>query len=57
MTSEKRTDRLDAELKEEEVATAELQSNVAENKKAVEGLKESLENLEAATRKVEKEKS
>ena len=55
MTPEERMDKLDAELKEEEVAMEELQSNVAESKQAVEELKESLENLEEVTRKVEEE--
>jgi uncharacterized coiled-coil protein SlyX len=56
MTSEERADKLDAELKDQEVAMEKLQSNVAESKQAVEELKESLENLEDVTRKVEKEK-
>jgi uncharacterized coiled-coil protein SlyX len=55
MTPEERMDKLDAELKGEEVAMEELQSNVAESKQAVEELKESLENLEEVTRKVEEE--
>jgi DNA-binding transcriptional regulator PaaX len=55
MTPEQMTDKLDAELKDQEVAMVKLRSNVAENKEASQDLKESLENLEAVTEKLEKE--
>jgi phage shock protein A len=55
MTPEQKTDKLDSELKDQEVAMVKLRSNVAENKEASEDLKKSLENLEAVTEKLEKE--
>ena len=56
MTPEQNTDKLDAKLSEEGIALAKLQSNLAENKKASQELKESLENLEAVTKKIEEDK-
>ena len=56
MTPEQNTDKLDAKLDEEGIALAKLRSNLAENKEASQELKESLENLEAVTKKVEEDK-
>ena len=56
MTPEERTKKLDAEMKREGVEMAKLQSNLAENKEASQELKESLENLEAVTKKIEEDK-
>jgi hypothetical protein len=56
MTPEQKADKLDAELKDQEVAIAQLQSKVAENKEASEELNKSLEKLDDVTEKVEGEK-
>jgi predicted nucleic acid-binding Zn-ribbon protein len=56
MAPEQNMDRLDAKLSEEGIALAKLKSNLAENKQASEELKESLENLETVTKKIEENK-
>jgi septal ring factor EnvC (AmiA/AmiB activator) len=56
MTPEQKADKLDAELKDQEVAMAQLQSKVGENKEASEELNKSLQKLDAVTEKVEGEK-
>jgi hypothetical protein len=43
-------------MKGEGVEMAKLQSNLAENKEASRELKESLENLETVTKKIEEDK-
>jgi hypothetical protein len=56
MAPKQNMDRLDAKLSEEGIALAKLKSNLAENKQASEELKESLENLETVTKKIEENK-
>jgi hypothetical protein len=53
---EQNTDTLDSKLSEEGIALAKLKGNLAENKKASQELKESLENLEAVTKKIEEDR-
>ena len=55
MTPKKRTEKLDAELKDQADEMVKLQGNVAENKEATEELKKSLDDLDTATQKTEKE--
>ena len=57
MTPGQGTDKLDADLKAQDVAMVKLQSTVAENKEAGEGLKKALERLEGGTQKVKEWKS
>jgi hypothetical protein len=53
MTPDDGTDKLDADLRAQDAAMAKLQSTVAENKKASGEIKKSLDNLEAATEKLQ----
>jgi NACalpha-BTF3-like transcription factor len=55
MSPEQKADKLDAELKDQDIELVKLQGNVAKNKEASKELQKSLENLEAATKKLEKE--
>jgi CheY-like chemotaxis protein len=57
MTPGQGTDKLDADLKAQDVAMVKLQSTVAENKEASEELKKALERLEGGTQKVKEGKS
>ncbi len=55
MSPEQKANKLDAELKDQDIELVKLQGNVAKNKEASKELQKSLENLEAATKKLEKE--
>jgi septal ring factor EnvC (AmiA/AmiB activator) len=55
MTPDDGTDKLDADLKAQDAVMAKLQSTIAENKEASGEIKKSLDNLDAATQKLEKE--
>ena len=55
MSPEQKANKLDAELKDQDIELVKLQGNVAKNKEASKELQKSLENLEAATKNLEKE--
>ena len=55
MSPEQKAEKLDSELKDQEGELVKLQGNIAKNKEASEELNKSLENLEAVTKKLEKE--
>ena len=55
MTPEHGMEKLDAGLKDEQDAIAKLQGTVAENRKAISDLNNSLEHLEEVARKLEEE--
>jgi hypothetical protein len=55
MTPEHGMEKLDVGLKDEQDAIAKLQGTVAENRKAISDLNNSLEHLEEVARKLEEE--